>query len=435
MSIKDILSASSIKEANQLLTAENASLKTELGEVRALLTEIGGNDTERAKAKTREYEVQSKTLKGEIELLRKMRDDTQKRIEQKRGELVVVEDELLLESFALYKPKFAMTNSAEYKERLEKLRDHQKALIKAGQAVRANENWTVNGSESEGKKMVADMKKLLLRSFNNECDYCVDNVKFSNIATFEKRIEKSFDALKKLGRIINAEVMLQYKERKLDELHLAHEYQLAKQREREEQHKARALLREQQKLEQEIREARERIAKERKHFAAAIAQLESKMAACASVDERADIERRLAEIAEQAMQLDKAEKEVDYREMNAKAGYVYVISNIGAFGEKVFKIGMTRRLEPTERVDELSDASVPFDFDIHALIFSDDAPSLEAKLHGHFESSRINKINKRREFFRAELVEIESVIRENYDKVFDLIREAPAEQYRESLRL
>ena len=111
-----------------------------------------------------------------------------------------------------------------------------------------------------------------------------------------------------------------------------------------------------------------------------------------------------------------------------------MISNIGAFGEGVYKIGMTRRLDPMERIEELGDASVPFWFDVHAMIFSNDAPDLEAKLHEHFSSGRINKINTRKEFFRASIDEIEEVIRRCYDPSAEVIREALAEQYRESLR-
>jgi len=145
------------------------------------------------------------------------------------------------------------------------------------------------------------------------------------------------------------------------------------------------------------------------------------------------MEKNLTETKERLAELDKEEKVIDYREQNAKAGYVYIISNIGAFGEGVYKIGMTRRLEPTERIDELGGASVPFDFDIHTLVFSDNAPALEAKLHEHFYNSRINKINNRKEFFRADINEIEKVLKENYEKVVDMVKEAPAEQYRESL--
>jgi hypothetical protein len=132
--------------------------------------------------------------------------------------------------------------------------------------------------------------------------------------------------------------------------------------------------------------------------------------------------------------LEEEEKIVDYREKNAKAGYVYVISNIGSFGDHVFKIGMTRRLEPMERIDELGDASVPFSFDVHALIFAEDAPSLESRIHAHFEVSKVNKINNRKEFFRATIDEIEKAVRESFDSSVDFIKTFPAEQYRESIR-
>ncbi len=132
--------------------------------------------------------------------------------------------------------------------------------------------------------------------------------------------------------------------------------------------------------------------------------------------------------------LDGEEKLINYRDQNAKAGYVYVIFNSGAFPD-VYKIGLTRRLEPLERIDELGDASVPFWFDVHALVFSDNAPVLEAKLHERFATGRMNKVNGRKEFFRANIGEIEAVIRANYDSAVDVVRESLSEQYRECLRM
>jgi len=359
--------------------------------------------------------------------------DLAKQVELRKKEIIVLDEEILLESFALYKPKFKFLTSEEYKVRLDASREKQKQLIKDGKAVNINENWTVNNSKSEGRKMVNDMKKLILRSFNNECDYCVDNVKFNNMEVNEKRIEKSFEELNRLGRIMQAVITEAYKKLKYEELYLAFEYQQKKQEEKEAQKRVREELREQQKLEQEIRQARERIAKEKKHYIRAIDELESKLKVTTSDAERALVREKLQEVKGQYSELEKEEKVIDYREQNAKAGYVYIISNIGAFGENVYKIGMTRRLEPMDRIDELGDASVPFAFDVHALIFSENAPTLEAKLHEHFYKSRINKLNDRKEFFRAEILEIEKVIRENYDKVVDVVKEAPAEQYRESL--
>ncbi len=348
---------------------------------------------------------------------------------------LVIEEHLLLESFALYIPKFAFTASADYKAKLDSVRARQKEAIKAGTAASGNQGWSVNNSQAEGRKLVNDMIKLVIRSFNNEADFCVDNVKFDNIDLGEKRINKSFETLNKLGRIMTVRLSDEYLEMKLDELRLAHEFQVKKQQEKEEAKKAREELREQQKLEQEIRAAREKIAKERKHFLAALKDLKIRLAASADDIERGKLASKIAEIAGSCSALDGEEQLIDYREKNAKAGYVYVISNLGAFGEDVYKIGMTRRLEPLERVDELGDASVPFYFDIHALVFSDNAPGLEAKLHERFHKSRLNKINPRKEFFRAKIEEIEAVIRENFDSVVEVVREAPAEHFRESLRL
>ena len=356
-----------------------------------------------------------------------------KQIELRKKEIIVLDDDILLESFALYKPQFKFQTSEEYKLRLDACRDKQKQLIKDGIAVKANEGWTVNNSKSEGKKMVNDMKKLLLRSFNNECDSCVDNVKFNNMEVNEKRIEKSFEELNKLGRIMQANISDSYKKLKYEELYIAFEYQQKKQEEKEEQKRAREELREQQKLEQEIRQAREKIVKEKKHFVRAISDLESKLKETTNDSERALVLEKLEEVKGQYSELEKEERVIDYREKNAKAGYVYIISNIGSLGENVYKIGMTRRLEPLDRIDELSDASVPFSFDVHALIFSENAPTLEAKLHEHFHKSRLNKLNSRKEFFKADIHEIEKVVKENYDKVVDVVKDAPAEQYRESL--
>jgi len=133
--------------------------------------------------------------------------------------------------------------------------------------------------------------------------------------------------------------------------------------------------------------------------------------------------------------IDQALKEIDYREANQKAGYVYVISNIGAFGENVYKIGMTRRLDPSERIDELGDASVPFNFDIHAMIFSENAPALENALHHAFEKQKLNWVNQRREFFHVTLDEIKAVVKANHDKTAEFMDVAPAEQYRISLKM
>ena len=147
------------------------------------------------------------------------------------------------------------------------------------------------------------------------------------------------------------------------------------------------------------------------------------------------LEKKKAKLENQLGDIDKALINIDYRQANMKAGYVYVISNIGAFGENVYKIGMTRRLEPQDRIDELGDASVPFNFDVHAMIFSDNAPALEAALHRAFEDRKLNMVNQRREFFNVTLDEIKEVIKKNFDKTVEFVDVPDAEQYRISLKM
>ena len=133
--------------------------------------------------------------------------------------------------------------------------------------------------------------------------------------------------------------------------------------------------------------------------------------------------------------LEQDRKNVLDREQNTRAGFVYVISNIGSFGENVYKIGMTRRLEPMDRIKELSSASVPFEFDVHAMIFSEDAPALETALHRQFDDRRINLVNSRKEFFRVSLSEIEKVVKENHNATVTFTAVAKPEQYRQTVRL
>lgn len=213
-----------------------------------------------------------------------------------KAQVLVVDESLLLESFALYLPKFKLTNTTEYKQRLEHTRVDQKEMIKTGTAATGNMNWEVNGKKSEGKKLVNDMIKLVIRSFNNECDSCVDNVKFDNVELGKKRILQSFEACNKLGRVMSVELSAKYFDAKLDELHLAHEYQMMRQEEKENAKRIREELREQQKLEQEIRAARDKITKERKHFSAALKDLQARLEKANSEEDRAALKSKMEEV-------------------------------------------------------------------------------------------------------------------------------------------
>ena len=340
-----------------------------------------------------------------------------------KNQIIETDEEILLQSFGLYAPRYSFTTVDEYKEKLTSIRNWQKAMIKDKTAVTGATNWQVNGSAAQGRKMVANMQKLLLRAFNAECDDIVEHVKFSNLESSVKRIGASREAISKLGAMMGITVTEGFYQLKIEELYLAHEYQVKKQEEKEALKEARARMREEAKLAKELEEARKNIEKEQKHYSNALKKIEAQIQSAGESNE--ELLEKKAEIVAQLEKLESAIKDVDYRAANQKAGYVYVISNIGAFGPDVYKIGMTRRLDPTERVDELGDASVPFNFDVHAMIFSDDAPALEAALHRAFADRKLNFVNTRREFFRVTLDEIKAVVKANFDKTVEFIDVPP----------
>ena len=371
---------------------------------------------------------------AELDKLKKSLNETQTALAEAKQKIIETDEAILLQDFGFYTPHYNYSTSDEYKEKLKAIRDKQKELVKNDCAVRGNNKWTVNGSSAQGKKMVADMKKLLLRAYNAECDDAVEHVRFNNIEASENKIQTSAEAISKLGRIMDISITNQYVSLKVEELLLMHEYQVKKQEEKEEAREARQRQIEEAKVAKELEEARRKLEKEQNHYQNALQRLDAQIASSSEKD-RIVLEEKRKELVSQLEVIDGEMKAVDYRAANQRAGYVYIISNIGAFGENIYKIGMTRRLEPMDRVDELGDASVPFNFDVHAMIFTDDAPRLEAALHNAFSDRKVNFINQRREFFNVSLDEIKRVVKDNYDKTVEFVDIAPAEQYRESLKI
>lgn len=278
------------------------------------------------------------------------------------------------------------------------------------------------------------MQKLLLRAFNSECDSVIEKVKYNNYDVSWRRITASANAITKLGSSMSIAITTAYYQLKCEELALAFEYRQKKQEEKDAQKELRAQMREEARVAREMEIERQKAEKALSHYQNAMASLNHQIS-IASGEQLTDLMQKKAELEKSLQDAERTLKDIDYREANHKAGYVYVISNIGSFGENVYKIGMTRRLDPTERVDELGDASVPFDFDIHAMIFSDDAPALEAALHRAFENRKLNMVNTRREFFRVTLDEIKAVVKANYDKTAEFIDIADAEQFRISEKI
>lgn len=434
--IKEKQELEALRSENQSVTEKNAALEQELEELKkqngALSATVDSFPKNLPSYNNIQEEIKKRTayLAG----LKATISDTEDKLKAAKQSLIEVSDAVQLQDFGLYTPHYNLMRADDYKAKMMEIRALQKDMVRNGSAVTGSQNWEVNGNASKGKKMVADMQKLLLRAFNAECDDVIEHVKYNNVETAEKRITSSQEAITKLGTIMGVSIVPSYYRLKLEELYLAFEYAQKKQEEKEEQREARAQMREEAKLAREIEEARKKLEKEQQHYNNALAKVNAQLDA-ASEEDRAAIEEKKSIIESQLQKIDKEFADVDYRQANQRAGYVYIISNIGAFGENVYKIGMTRRLDPQDRVDELGDASVPFNFDVHAMIFSDDAPKLEAALHNAFADRKLNFVNQRREFFNVTLEEIKKVVKENFDKSVEFVELAPAQQYRESILL
>lgn len=342
-------------------------------------------------------------------------------------------DEVEYFEIGIYKPKFDYHDSASYQQAIIKNKDDQKSLIKRDGALFTATNWTVNGSEAEGKRMIKKYSKLLLRAFNSECDAAILSARYNNVEKLVERIEKSFSSLNDFGSSMSISISLTYKSLRIQELNLKYELELKRQEEKEILREERELQKENERAEREYNSAIEKQRKAERDFEKATA-LARKQLEAASAEEKAMVEERIRSLEQELEETKRLAERAKSQAQITRSGHVYVISNMGSFGENVYKIGLTRRLEPEERVDELGSASVPFKFDIHALIYSDDAPALERDLHRHFSNRRVNMVNQRKEFFNVPLEEIKTKILElGYDTAFEEFPKAL--EYRQTLHM
>lgn len=349
-----------------------------------------------------------------------------------KAELRPLEEESVLRSYGLYKPVYNLSSSEKYALRLEAIREQQKAMLKDKKAATCRIEWEVNGSKAEGRKQTERTLKLMLRAFNGEADACVAKVTYKNVKAMEARIQKAAEAINGLTEIQQCTISQRYVDLKLEELRLAHEYEEKLHEEKEEQKRIREQMREEEAAQRELERAKLEAEREARRDEEALRKARAEYEKSQGSEQQklleriAELERRVAEDQERARAISQAQL--------TRTGHVYVISNIGSFGEDVFKIGMTRRLVPQDRIDELGDASVPFEFDVHAIIRTPDAPALESALHRAFAARRVNRINERKEFFRVSLDEIARAVREHHGE-FELTKVAEAAEYRKTLAL
>ena len=367
-------------------------------------------------------------LRRELEQLsaRKMHETAE--LEQLQSQLISTSDSLMLQEVGVYQYQHPLQNSIEYKGLLDEINDSTKYLIKTNNAVTATTTWTVNNSAKEGQKMVKEVSKLMLRAYVAEADNCLRSLKPANRDSMIERLAKTRETIAKLGQSMQIKISDKFHELKVSEIQATSDFLKKKEEEKESDKEIRAQLREEEKVAKEIAVEKAKLEKERLKIVTALKQMQDVKA-----DEQD--EKHLSGIQEMQATLDSIDSGLTgltERAANTKAGHVYVISNVGAFGSRVIKIGMTRRMDPEDRVKELSDASVPFKYGIHALFFSNDASGLETALHQKFTDQRVNLINKRREFFFVSPAQVRDALIELDGHVLEFNEQPDDEEFRQS---
>jgi Domain of unknown function (DUF4041)/Meiotically up-regulated gene 113 len=362
----------------------------------------------------------------------------QQEIQALKQNLAKVQEVSFLEEFGFYERRFTYEDSGKYADALNSCRERQKKMLKDKLAAVCSTTWSVGESKAEGQKMTRNILKLILRAFNGECDGAFARIKYNNIETMINRIESSYKAVNQMGETLSCLITSEYKKEKIQELQLAYEYQVVKQEEADEQKSIREQMREEERALKEAEKAKREAENEEQRYQKALEEARSQLET-ASAAKQSKLMEQIEELNRRLIEAQKLKERAQSLAEITRSGHVYIISNVGSFGENVYKIGMTRRLEPMDRVNELGDASVPFPFDVHAMIYSTDAPTFEKILHKKFHTHRMNAINERKEFFKVSIEEIEAVISEGMRSnpmltyKMQLTKIAEAEQYRQTL--
>lgn len=403
---------SSISDKLNQTSTNLATVRSENDDLRVAFARIDGMDIlqredearrldEKIANRKAEFENILANQESELEALEELKETEKNKVSELKTKVVDLEEMFNLNDYGLYNFENPANDSIRYGEQLKKVKADIKRMVKNKTATSASTTWTVNNSAAQGRKMVNDMSKLLLRAFNAEAENSIKTVRAGHLTTALKRLDRSAQAVARLGKMMDLKITSAYVRLREEELRLTHAHLEAKKAAKELEREERAREREERRAQREFEAAKAKQIKEVEHYRTVLETLQT------SGDEVA--------IASALANLTAAEEklaDVESTMANTRAGYVYVISNRGAFGQGIVKIGMTRRLNPMDRVRELGDASVPFYFDTHTMIFAKDAVGLERALHKHFAQVRVNLVNLRREYFYSTPAEVKAALME-----------------------
>jgi len=342
-----------------------------------------------------------------------------------------------LQSIDYYEPKYDFVSSGDYLIRLSDIKSQQERMRKNNQAFICNTQWKLGegrSAEKAGKKMINDLLKLVELSFENHCKYAIKEVRYNNVEDLKQKISGNFNKINKLLVKIDCKISSEYLTLKLRELDLQYELEDKKQEENEREQELKKQNRERESIVKARKKAKEAEDREKSHQQE-LDQLRQEIEKV----EQAEVEKRKQlEVQIQQLELQLEEDRNDKENANrGKWGYIYIISNVGSLGRDIYRICMTNRSKPDDYIREMNPA-VPFRFDVHFKIFSEDAFDTLEKLHQGFDDKRVNVLNQRREFFKVSMDEIDQAVQEIARKTgvlrIDEFERAPqAYEYRQTL--
>ncbi|MCZ8371889.1 DUF4041 domain-containing protein [Phocaeicola sp. KGMB11183] len=431
--------ASAEENAKNILEQANIDLETvqnEISQIRKSNRELiqkGKEDAERIKSDAtrqaalmlEQAEEKAKTIAGDAYEIAQKAQHYESVAKAMKNVIEGYGDEYLKPTFSLLDDLAEEFGYDEAGQRLKDAREKTKMLIKSGNASKCDYVETNRRTTAEN---------FVLDAFNGKVDSILSMIKKDNHGILEQKIRDAYSLVNNLGMAFrNAHITDVYLEARLDELKWGAIVNELKLQEREEQRRIKEQIREEERARREYERAMKEAAKEEETIRRAMEKAQQAIEK-ASAEQKAKYETQLAELQIKLQEAEAKNQRALSMAQQTKSGHVYIISNIGSFGEDVFKIGMTRRLEPLDRVRELGDASVPFPFDVHAMIYSEDAPGLETALHKYFVQNQVNKVNPRKEFFRIPIAEIRAEVeKRGLDVTWTMA--AAALEYRETLAI
>ncbi|HDG1481503.1 TPA: DUF4041 domain-containing protein, partial [Staphylococcus aureus] len=377
--------------------------------------------------------IENQQIKREIQELKNLKNDLISSIEEGTKELEHItsylNDELFKYDIELTYPfDLVEVDSSQINTYIKKLQMKEKELLNL-------EEVKIFNVSTENKRHQNAQAKQIIRLFNAETSQLINKVNSKNIESMQNKIFKSYEGINKIFETDNVRIPETLLDIKLEMLDLMHKYQVKIEDEKIIRREERARLKEIEQAEKEMEKKLKELDKDIRHHNNEIKKLTMYLNNTDLQVEKELYIEKIRELDQSLKDLNSERENVEDRKDNAQSGFVYIISNIGSFGENVYKIGVTRRLEPMDRINELSSASVPFEFDVHALIFSENAFELESKLHEYFKKYKVNKVNGRKEFFKVNINEIKDKVLSEHNSTVQFIDEPKAIQYRETLRL